>query len=362
MSFESFHPTAEAISSDSPAFKSEYSIDPQSPDSRIITSPTLESFVEYIKTHEIKNIVVLSGAGISTAAGIPDFRTPGTGLYDNLQKFDLPEPEDIFDIEYFHENPLPFYTLAKELYPGNFEPTLTHCFIRFLHEKGLLLRNFTQNIDTLERECGLPEAKIVEAHGSFYTAHCTSPSCSREYQQDWMKEKIFNSEVPKCQSCDALIKPDITFFGETLPKIYHERIEEDFDHCELLIVIGTSLKVQPFASLIDRVANNVPRLLINRQLSGVQTDPSLQTYLGFDFEGTHQPFQRDALFLGTADEGCLKMMELLGWKAEFFTFFEKEARHWKASYSDIPATVPAALEEQETEGITKSLERITLKV
>ncbi|KAK9729773.1 Sir2 histone deacetylase Hst2, variant 2 [Basidiobolus ranarum] len=270
MSFEHFDSSKNESYSDIKTDElQEFSLDPKTQTARVIKSPTLESFVEYIQNHKTKNIIVLSGAGISTAAGIPDFRTPGTGLYDNLQKFDLPEPEDIFDIEYFHENPLPFYTLAKELYPGNFQPTLTHYFIRFLNERGLLLRNFTQNIDTLERVCGLPESKLVEAHGSFYTAHCTSPSCLEEYQQDWVKEKIFNSEIPKCQSCDALIKPDITFFGETLPKRYHECIEEDFDHCELLIVIGTSLKVQPFASLIDRVGSHVPRLLINRELCGV---------------------------------------------------------------------------------------------
>jgi NAD-dependent SIR2 family protein deacetylase len=89
-------------------------------------------------------------AGISVSAGIPDFRSPGTGLYDNLAKYNLPEPTAVFDINYFRENPAPFYQLAKELFPGQYKPTPTHLFIRLLHDKGLLRRCFTQNIDSLE--------------------------------------------------------------------------------------------------------------------------------------------------------------------------------------------------------------------
>ena len=92
----------------------------------------------------------LSWSGISVSAGIPDFRSPGTGLYDNIAKYNLPDPTAIFDIDYFQENPAPFYQLAKELFPGQHKPTPTHLFIRLLHEKGLLRRCFTQNIDSLE--------------------------------------------------------------------------------------------------------------------------------------------------------------------------------------------------------------------
>lgn len=79
------------------------------------------------------------------------FRTPGTGLYDNLQKYHLPEPSAVFDAAYFNHNPRPFFSLAKELYPGRFSPNLVHCFVRLLQDKGVLLRNYTQNIDGLER-------------------------------------------------------------------------------------------------------------------------------------------------------------------------------------------------------------------
>lgn len=96
------------------------------------------------------------GAGISTPSGIPDFRSPRSGLYSNLQQYDLPYPEAIFELAFFSHNPKPFFTLAKELYLRNYRPNIIHYFLRLLHDKGLLLRLYTQNIDGLER--GEPSA------------------------------------------------------------------------------------------------------------------------------------------------------------------------------------------------------------
>lgn len=127
------------------------------------------------------------------AAGIPDFRSPGTGLYDNLQKYDLPHPQAIFELSYFNKNPKPFFVLAKELYPGCFKPTICHYFIRLLAEKGLLLRHYTQNIDTLERVAQIPDSKIIEAHGTFYTGHCLK--CRDLYHLEWMKSNLNDSNL-----------------------------------------------------------------------------------------------------------------------------------------------------------------------
>lgn len=113
----------------------------------------------------------MAGAGISVSAGIPDFRTPGSGLYDNLQEYGLPYAEAIFDLGFYRSNPRPFQRLCRELWPGNFPPTPTHCFFKVLHDKGALLRVFTQNIDSLESAAGLPKDKIVAAHGNFDAAH-----------------------------------------------------------------------------------------------------------------------------------------------------------------------------------------------
>lgn len=88
---------------------------------------------------------------LSTQFSSFTFRTPGTGLYDNLQQYKIPEPTAIFDLDFFWYDPRPFFCLAKSLYPGNYQPNYVHYFVKLLHDKGLLLRMYTQNIDGLER-------------------------------------------------------------------------------------------------------------------------------------------------------------------------------------------------------------------
>ncbi|CAJ1355402.1 unnamed protein product [Effrenium voratum] len=106
-----------------------------------LSSADLDGIAQYIAEHA-RHVVVLCGAGISTSAGIPDFRSPGTGLYHNLQRFDLPEAEAIFDLSFFQERPDAFYELCREMWPGNFHPTPCHYFIRLLSDKGILQRLF----------------------------------------------------------------------------------------------------------------------------------------------------------------------------------------------------------------------------
>ena len=118
--------------------------------------------------------MVCTGAGISVSAGIPDFRSPKTGLYANLEKYNLPDPQAIFDIDYFNEKPEAFYKLANEfLDTSKFDPTPTHYFIKMLQDKGILQFNLTQNIDNLEEKVGLDlENKVVQAHGANRGATC----------------------------------------------------------------------------------------------------------------------------------------------------------------------------------------------
>ncbi|KAJ1674989.1 NAD-dependent protein deacetylase sirtuin-2 [Spiromyces aspiralis] len=317
----------------------------------IIENNSLESIAKLIKSGRARNIILMTGAGISTSAGIPDFRSPKTGLYANLQRFNLPYPEAIFDMEYFLERPEPFYVLAKELYPGNFKPTVSHMFARLLQDKGVLLRHFTQNIDTLERIAGVDEDKLVEAHGSFYTGHCISLDCREQYSQEWMRDLIFADRIPHCERCGSLVKPDITFFGEALPSRFFECADKDFGDCDLLIVMGTSLQVYPFAALINYPAGDVPRLLINRERVG----DSMTRGVGFDFDMRNGGFyRRDAIFEGDCDVGCLRLIELLEWEENLKALMDEFESRPLATSTKSPnkAAVPEAAAQQDNSSTT----------
>ncbi|KAH8280160.1 hypothetical protein KR018_012565, partial [Drosophila ironensis] len=290
---------------------------------KVIEELTFEGLTTHWREHGFGKVVTMVGAGISTSAGIPDFRSPGSGLYNNLKKYNLPHPTAIFDLDYFEKNPAPFFSLAKELYPGSFVPTPAHYFVRLLDEKGLLQRHYTQNIDTLDRLTGLPAEKIIEAHGSFHTNHCLR--CRREYDMAWMKEEIFADRLPKCEDCNSVVKPDIVFFGENLPASFYTSPDEDFRDCDLLIIMGTSLEVQPFASLVERAGPRCVRLLINRDAVGrgslAHWNPQKQA-LQYGLPSN----TRDVAFLGDCDAGCLALAKALGWEDELQQLIDNEGK------------------------------------
>ena len=234
-----------------------------------------------------------------------------------LYSFLFPVPAAVFELNYFRRNPHPFLLLARELYPtGAFRPTPAHHFIRALAEysgaaagaetsqangaeapsaataeskaasptkadgtsaseaRGRLLRNFTQNIDGLEIVAGLADHKLIQAHGGFGRAACID--CQRSYPASFFQQAVFADPpgVPRCTDpqctppSGGLVKPCITFFGESLPAPFARAVAQDFPQCDLLVVMGTSLQVQPFASLISRVGKHVPRVLINNECVG----------------------------------------------------------------------------------------------
>lgn len=313
---------------------------------QILDEVTFSGIANYIKGDKCRNIIVMTGAGVSTSAGIPDFRSPGSGLYDNLQKYNLPHPQAIFEISFFKENPEPFFTLAKELYPGSFKPTPCHYFVRLLHEKGLLLRLYTQNIDTLDRIAGIPEEKIVEAHGTFHTSHCMNRSCKKEYKLEWMKEKIFRDEVPSCTECNSVIKPDIVFFGENLPDKFYRNLKQDFPKCDLAIIMGTSLAVQPFASLVERIPKTAPRLLINKEKAGQDSDMMLLMGLDGGLKFDAKDNYRDVAWLGLCDDGCHALAEALGWAEELKKLIEAEHGRIDKEAAAKPVLTDSALKQQ----------------
>ncbi|KAF7561382.1 hypothetical protein G7046_g2764 [Stylonectria norvegica] len=273
---------------------------------------SLPAVADYIKSGQAKKIVLLTGAGISTAAGIPDFRSPKTGLYSNLARLNLPYAEAVFDISYFRQHPEPFYVLASELYPGKFHPTVSHAFIALLAHKGLLQMLFTQNIDCLERRAGVPSDRIIEAHGSFATQRCIE--CKTEFPEDKMKEYVFSAKVPHCaeKDCKGLVKPDIVFFGESLPKAFDNNAHQT-GLADLVLIIGTSLSVYPFAGLPEMAAPGKPRVLFNMEKVG-------------------QLGQRadDVIQLGSCDDGIRKLADDLGWRDELEQLWRDIVGHKEA--------------------------------
>uniref|UniRef100_H3GLH0 Deacetylase sirtuin-type domain-containing protein n=1 Tax=Phytophthora ramorum TaxID=164328 RepID=H3GLH0_PHYRM len=246
-----------------------------------------------------KKIVVLAGAGISVSCGIPDFRSEN-GIYSRLSEYNLPNPQCMFDIEFFRSNPKPFFAFAKELFPKSsgftFVPSRCHYFLKLLEEKGKLLRIYSQNIDMLEHAAGISHEHSVLCHGSFATATCLA--CKRMYPNDAIRDDVLNQRVPMCTSCNSpegIVKPDIVFFGESLPRRFHDSIKSDEDEADLVLVMGSSLKVNPVRSIVSRFKKDTPMILINREPVG-------------------RPHKFDVELLGYSDEIVQELCRLLGWE------------------------------------------------
>lgn len=285
------------------------------------------------------------GAGVSTAAGIPDFRSPKTGLYSNLARLNLPHPEAVFEIHFFRENPEPFYTLAHELFPGRFRPTLTHSFVKLLADKGLLHQCFTQNIDTLERRAGVPGDKVIEAHGSFATQRCID--CKTPFDDARMKKHILAKSIARCDRCKGLVKPDIVFFGEALPEEFIRAVPK-VSQADLLIVIGTSLTVHPFASLAGMAPSHSPRVLINLDRVG-------------DF-GRHPD---DVVLLGKCDEIIRDLASELGWLDELMELWnatEDSVEEGREEKSGKGADGKGASKKAETLTADEEVEQLTAAI
>lgn len=259
---------------------------------RLTNFHTIDDFVAKLKT--AKKIIVLTGAGISTSLGIPDFRS-SEGFYSKLGDLGLNDPQDVFSLEVFTEDPSVFYNIAHMVLPPENLYSPLHSFIRMIQDKNKLLRNYTQNIDNLESYAGVQPEKMVQCHGSFATASCIT--CHWKIQGERIFPNIRSLQLPICPYCYnkrveffktkpdddsvdsddeydrhsrsvaksfGVLKPDITFFGEALPSKFHRLIREDVLQCDLLICIGTSLKVAPVSEIVNMIPANVPQVLINK--------------------------------------------------------------------------------------------------
>ena len=186
-----------------------------------------------------KHVGCLTGAGVSTLCGIPDFRGP-QGLYKN------PDAERIFDIDWFDRDPSVYYNGCAELVYGfgAFTPGPVHRALKHLEDLGKLKGIATQNIDMLHQKAG--SSNVYEVHGSPIHHHCRQ--CGDEKTFDEIMEMRKSAEVPRCK-CGGAYKPDITFFGEMLPEAAFQSAQELAIKSDVFLVLGTSLTVFPAAGL-----------------------------------------------------------------------------------------------------------------
>ncbi|KAF2145737.1 uncharacterized protein K452DRAFT_265034 [Aplosporella prunicola CBS 121167] len=298
---------------------------------RLSKYSTIEDAAHLLK--KSKNIMVITGAGISTSLGIPDFRSKNTGFYSRLQEMGYSEPEQVFDIHNFDEDPTTFYTLAGDILPDLYNWTPTHEFIHLLQQHDKLLTNYTQNIDNLESHAGIDPEKLVQCHGSWATATCRK--CGFKIPGEEIFENIRQQKVAECKECirqlqiprtgakrkrssngsnkkrrqsdddddddgqydipqPGVMKPDITFFGEALPKRFFNQLSDhDKDIVDLVIVIGTSMKVAPVSEVPQILPPSVPQIYISR-------DPV--RHIDFDVN-----------LLGDCDVVVAELCRLAGW-------------------------------------------------
>jgi NAD-dependent deacetylase len=187
-------------------------------------------------------VVALTGAGISVPSGIPDFRSPGTGLWESV------DPMEVAHIEVFRSEPERFWRFYGQRFAvlRGTEPNAAHLALAELERRGLLSAVITQNIDGLHARAGTRE--LIEVHGS--VAHATCPACGARHELSAVRARLEAAAdgVPRC-SCGAPLKPDVVLFGELLPEAAMARASTLAAGAGLLVCVGTSLEVYPVSQL-----------------------------------------------------------------------------------------------------------------
>ena len=266
-----------------------------------------EKFKSDFMNNKFKKILFMVGAGISTSAGIPDFRS-NTGLFKQLQdKYNLSSPEEFFQKTTFLKNPMYFYEFTKLFDLSKVNATISHKFMNFLTSKNMVKFIFTQNIDGLEKKAKIPDDKLVFAHGNFYTGHCAQCNCTIDIEK--INEGVQKGEVYYCPSCKGPCKPNVVFYGEGLPVKFFESLQQ-LPEVDLIIIMGTSLKVNPFAMIPYLPEIHAYKLVLNMEEVG---------QFGYCF------LQSDALFIqGKTDNSVIKFLKDVNLYDEFSDFIKKE--------------------------------------
>jgi NAD-dependent deacetylase len=208
--------------------------------------------------HEAESAVVLTGAGVSVPSGIPDFRTPGRGLWEKV------DPMKVAHIDVFRRDPDRFWHFYGDRFAtlDEKEPNAAHEMIAELERRGLIRGVITQNIDRLHRKAG--SENVVEVHGSIEWSVC--PECGAKVGVERVVEKLrAGVGTPECETCITPLKPDVVLFGELLPE---DAMSEAFalaSEADLMLAIGSSLEVYPVASLPGVTLENGGRLALITQ-------------------------------------------------------------------------------------------------
>ncbi len=194
----------------------------------------------------------LTGAGVSTDSGIPDFRGED-GLWAEL------DPMEVASSRALHENPRDFFEFWVDRFSSLKEasPNITHRTLEELESAGLLTGVITQNIDGLHAEAG--SEKVYQLHGNFRFSRCEG--CGKELPTAEILHRFRGGELPYCTDCGELIRPEVVLFGEQLPEEVTEA-EKELARADLLLVLGSSLEVYPVASLVPHFESTGGRLVI----------------------------------------------------------------------------------------------------
>jgi NAD-dependent deacetylase len=202
-----------------------------------------------------KYAVLLTGAGLSTPSGIPDFRSTGTGLWSH------DEPLEVASLSTFRAAPERFFEwfrpLASQIY--NAQPNPAHLSLAELGKAGRINSIITQNIDMLHQKAG--SQTVIETHGTMQTLTCTQ-CYSQVPTALYLDSFVENGKIPRCPKCGQILKPDVILFGEQLPQAAWLKAQREARQCDLMLVVGSSLEVLPVAGLPMQALDRGAHLII----------------------------------------------------------------------------------------------------
>jgi len=220
-------------------------------------APRTETAIDFAADlfRQSKHAIVLTGAGLSTPSGIPDFRSEGTGLWSR------DEPMEVASLSTFRVGPERFFQwfrpLASRIF--NAQPNPAHYALAELEKIGRVHSIITQNIDVLHQKAG--SRAVIEMHGSLRTLTCTQCYHQQEAAQ-CLSPFVEKGEIPLCPKCGSVLKPDVILFGEQLPHRAWFQAQREARQCDLMMVAGSSLEVLPVASLPMQALDRGAHLII----------------------------------------------------------------------------------------------------